>query len=159
MPAASVTYSFSQRFRVSAQEAYRWCTDYEPNDLSLMNENGRREIQRITNDTIILKETVIKDGKKIGKVKLVKLNPTALSWYNIQVSGPNKYSEFLYRILPENKGGSRLTFTGLLVVYSNRRLTSQRTKQIARDEKRYDSKAWKLLARAMESNLRETRPK
>ena len=149
MPAASVTYKFSQRFRVSAHEAYEWCTDYQPDDLLLMNEKGRRDIQRITKDTIILRETIIKDGKRTKKVKLVKLNPTAHCWYNIQISGPNKLSAFLYQIVHEAKMRSKLSFTGLLVVYSKAKLTSRRIEHIAKTERRYDSNVWKLLAKAM----------
>ena len=149
MPAASVTYRFSQRFPFSAREAFEWCTDYQPEDLSLMNEKGQREIQRITDDTMIFKETIVRNGKRIKKVKLIKLNPSALSWYNIQVSGPNKNSAFLYQIVPEAKNRSKLNFTGLLVVYGRARFASQRIKEIATNERRYDSNAWKLLAKAM----------
>ncbi len=149
MQAVAVTYGFSQRFRVSAQEAYKWCTNYEPNDLALMNEKGKREIRKIAKDTIILKETIIKGGKRIRKVKLVKLDPAALSWYNIQISGPNKHSAFLYEIIPESKDRSKLNFKGLLVVYSRHRLGFQRARQIANGERLYDSNAWKLLAKAM----------
>ena len=115
----------------------------------MMNEKGQRGIQRITNDTIILRETIIKNGKRTKKVKLVKLNPAALSWYNIQISGPNKSSAFLYQIVPEAKDRSKLNFTGLLVVYDKAKLTPHRMKQIANKEKRYDSNAWKLLGKAM----------
>ena len=115
----------------------------------MMNEKGQREIQRITDDTMIFKETIIRNGKRTKKVKLIKLNPPVLSWYNIQVSGPNKNSAFLYQIVPEAKNRSKLNFTGLLVVYGRARFASQRIKEIATNERRYDSNAWKLLAKAM----------
>lgn len=146
--ASSVTYRFSQRFSVPARDAYEWCTDYEPNDLSLMNEKGQRMIQRITDDTIILTEVVYQNTKRVRKIKLIKLNPKRLSWYNIQISGPNRYSGFLYEIVPESKRKSKLNFTGLLVVYDTK-LTSRRLRQIANAERRYDSNVWKLLAKAM----------
>lgn len=149
MPVASVTYRFSQRFPVPAREAFEWCTDYQPEDLSLMREKGRREIQRITADTMIFKETIIRNGKRIRKVKLIKLNPSAFSWYNIQISGPNKNSAFLYQIISESKNRSKLNFAGLLLVYGRAKFTSQRIKKIATYERRYDSNAWKLLAKAM----------
>jgi hypothetical protein len=153
MIATSVAYSFSQRFRVPAQAAYEWCTDYEPNDLRLMNENGERSIQRITSDTVILRETIFHNGKKIAKVKLVKLDPITLSWHNVQLSGPNKYSEFLYKISSEGKDKSRLTFIAHLVVYGKRGRNQQRIRAIAKEENRYDSEAWRLLAKAMEDDL------
>lgn len=154
MPTDSVTYRFSQRLPVSARKAYEWCTNYEPSDLALMHEKGHREIRKLTNDTIILKETVEQDGKKIKKIKLVRLNPSALSWYNVQISGPNKHSVFLYEIVPEGIGKSRLDFTGLLVVYSRAKLTSRRIRQIADRERRYDSDAWKHLAKAIAKDIK-----
>lgn len=149
MPATCATYKFSQRFSVSAKKAYEWCTRYEPNDLLLMNEKGQRKIQKITDDTVILRETTNYKRKKIRKTKLVKLNPSSLSWYNIQISGPNRYSAFLYEIVPVDSGRSKLNFTGLLVVYSNAKLSSQRINQVAYSERRYDSNVWRLLAGAM----------
>jgi hypothetical protein len=149
MPTASIRYQFTQRFRVPARKAYRWCTDYEPKDLALMHEKGHREIRKVTSDTIILRETVRQNRKQIKKIKLVKLNPARLSWYNIQIAGPNKHSAFLYEIVSEGKASSRLNFTGLLVVYSKGRLAPQRIRRIASRERRYDSSAWKLLAKAM----------
>jgi len=146
--ASSVTYKFSQRFDVPAQDAYKWCTDYEPNDLALMKEKGKRKIQRITDNTIILTEVIYQGTEKIKKTKLVKLNPNRLSWYNIQISGPNRYSAFLYEIVPESKRSSRLNFTGLLLVYGTK-LSSKKLKHTANAERQYDSNVWKLLAKAM----------
>jgi len=148
---ASVTYKFSQRLDAPPKAAYKWCTDYQPDDLSLMREKGRRRIQWITDDTVILQEVVHQNGKKIKKIKLVKLDPDNLSWYNVQLSGPNKYSAFLYRISSEERNQSRLNFTGLLVVYTKTRLSNRKLEQIARKEKRYDSNAWKHLAKAIQT--------
>jgi hypothetical protein len=114
-----------------------------------MRERGERRVQRITDDTVILREVVHQNGRKIKKVKLVKLDPATLSWYNIQLSGPNKHSAFLYRITPEGKNRSRLQFTGLLVVYCRGGLTNRKLSEIARRERRYDATAWKHLAKAL----------
>ncbi len=153
MLANSVRYRFTQRFTVPARSAYAWCTDYKTSDLSLMNEKGHRSIRKITNDTLILRETVNQNGTMITKTKLVRLNPNTLSWYNVHMSGPNKHSTFLYEISPESKNQSKLTFTGLLLVYNRVRLRRQKIRQIANKEKRSDSNAWKLLARAMAKDL------
>jgi hypothetical protein len=118
-----------------------------------MGEKGKRRIKRLTKDTILLEEQVAQAGRVVRKVKLVKLNPRTLSWHNIQLQGPNKYSEFIYEIRAEGERKSRLTFTGLLVVYSKNSLTRQRLRQIANKEREYDSTAWKLLARAMAKEL------
>ncbi len=159
MLANSVNYKFSQRFSVPAKEAYRWCTNYEPTDLALMNEEGQRRIRKLTEDTVILTETSVRNGKRIKKVKLVRLHPEKMSWYNIHTLGPNKNSAFLYQIVPEGKTRSRLTFTGLLVVYSKIPFRRERIKQIADREKRGDSNAWRLLARAMEKDIISSRKK
>jgi len=153
---SSVAYRFTQRFNVPARQAYEWCTDYRPDDLALMKEKGQRRIQRITKDTIILTEVVWNKRKKIKKTKLVRLNPTELSWYNIQISGPNRHSMFLYKIASEGKARSRLTFTGLLVVYGKGRLSRQRLLRISNVERQYDAQAWKHLATAME---RDNKPR
>ena len=151
----SLSYKFSQRLDAPANVAYRWCTDYQPNDLSLMYEKGHRTIRWVTDDTVILREVVHQNGKLIKKIKLVKLDPENLSWYNIQLSGPNRHSAFIYRITPEGKDRSRLNFTGLLVVYSQARLNNRALRRIARSERRYDATAWKHLAKALHE---ETNP-
>jgi len=67
MRAFSATYKFSRRLPVPARQAYLWCTDYKPNDLSLMNMKWLRKIERISSDTIILREVVDRGGKKVKK--------------------------------------------------------------------------------------------
>ena len=119
----------------------------------MMGEEGKRRISRVTEDTVILEE-VVQDDKKVSKVKLVKLNRPALSWHNIHLQGPNKYSEFIYEIVPETTHRSRLAFTGLLLVYSTKPVSRRKLRQIANREKRYDSGAWKRLAAAMTEELR-----
>jgi hypothetical protein len=149
----SVTYEFTQLLEAPAKAAYHWCTDYQPDDLSLMKEKGQRKISWITDDTVILHEYVQQGGRISKKIKLVKLDPARFSWYNIQLSGPNKHSAFLYTIDPEGNNRSRLTFRGLLVIYSRVRLTEHKLRQIARDEKRYDATAWKHLAKALHEQM------
>jgi hypothetical protein len=119
-----------------------------------MGENGKHRIQKLTKDTIILEEDVTLGGKKIRQVKLVRINPRTLSWHNIQLQGPNKHSEFIYEVSPLGNRKSRLTFTGL-VIYSMNRLSRQKLRQIANREKQYDSKAWRLLTKAMIKELQK----
>jgi len=153
MQVYSISYRFNQRFMVPAQDAFRWSTDYRSDDLRLMGEKGFRRVKRLTDDTTILEEHVMQERKKIRKVKLVKINPLTLSWHNIHLEGPNKYSEFIYEISPEGTRRSNLTFTGLLVVYAKNHISRDRLKHIARKERQYDSRAWKLLASAMAKEL------
>jgi len=150
----SISYKFNQSLTVPARAAFHWSTDYRPDDIALMGEKGNRRIKKVSKDTVILDEHVAHGHRTVRKVKLVKINPKTLSWHNIQLQGPNKYSEFIYEISPEGKQRSRLTFTGLLIVYAKNSISHNRLKHIANMERKYDSKAWKLLASAMAKELR-----
>src|SRR5271157_1169238 len=132
----SVRYGFKQAFKISAKEAFDWCTDYKPYDFKLMNETGKRRIQKLTKDAILLTETTRRNKKTVTKTKLVRLNKPQLSWTNVHITGPNRHSEFLYKIEPLGKNRSRLNFTGLLIYYSRRALTRRTLRKIARDERR-----------------------
>ena len=99
MQVFSTYYKFNQQFSVPAKEAFDWCTNYQPGDLALMGEEGNRRINKLTSDTVILEERVVQDDKRVTKVKLVKLNRSTYSWHNIQLKGPNRYSEFIYEIV------------------------------------------------------------
>ncbi|HUK50193.1 MAG TPA: hypothetical protein VLV18_04090 [Terriglobales bacterium] len=153
MQATSTRYEFKQRFRVPARQAYEWCTDYRTDDLSLMGEKGYRGIQRLTEDTLILTESVRTGTRTVRKRKLVKLNPKELRWYNVQLEGPFKHSTFLYHIQPEGTNASRLRFTGLIVIYSKKKLPSRRVSRIAHMERKFDAHAWVSLAKAMEREI------
>jgi hypothetical protein len=156
MRAYSVEYNFNQRFSVPARQAFNWCVDYQPSDLSLMNESGTRRIRKLNEDTILLKETRTRQ-KTVTKTKLVRINKTSMSWTNTHVSGPNLHSQFFYRIVPEGKQASRLFFTGLLVCYSVKHLSKRALRQLAKSERRVDSMAWKHLAKAIERDFYRNR--
>ena|SRR5271157_733500 len=111
----SVRYSFKQSLTLPAKEAFEWCTDYKPYDLTLMNETGKRRIRKLTHDAILLTETTRRNKKTVTKTKLVRLNKPQLSWTNVHITGPNRHSEFLYKIEPLGKNRSRLNFIGLLI--------------------------------------------
>ena len=155
MKAFSAYYKFTQQFSVRAQQAFDWCTDYQPDDLALMGEQGKRRINRLTADTVILEEHIVQHDKRVTKVKLVKLNRRTHSWHNIQLKGPNRYSEFIYEIISDGQRRSRLIFTGLLIVYATHHISQKRLRQIANREKRFDSRAWKRLANVMANELRK----
>lgn len=154
MNAYGVRYGFNQTFNVPAKNAFEWCTDYKPSDLALMREKGERRILRITEDTIILTETFHKAATTIKKRKVVRLNKPNLSWTNTHISGPNLYSQFLYEIVPVGKNRSRLNFTGLLICHSKAALNKRKLNRITAIERRVDSRAWRHLAAAMNSDLR-----
>lgn len=147
----SINYSFSESFRVSAKQAYRWCTSYDPNDLKLMHENGRRKIKQRSKDAFILIDNFKKENRTISKTKLVRLYPREMSWTNTYLSGPERYSQFLYKIVSEGKNKSRLDFVGLQLEPKD--MTDKEAAAFARSVRRKDSHSWKLLAKAMEQEL------
>jgi len=147
----SINYSFVQRFRVSAGRAYKWCTDYDPDDLALMHESGIRLIEPLSDDTLILTDTYQKDDGETAKTKLVKLRPRELSWTNTHLSGAVKYSQFLYKITSEGKDRSHLEFVGLQL--EPREMSKKEAAELARKIRKEDSLSWKYLAQAMEKEL------
>ncbi|MHB8565556.1 MAG: hypothetical protein ACYC7D_04280 [Nitrososphaerales archaeon] len=144
----TIRYEFSQHFAVPALKAYKWATDYDPGDLALMRWNGKREVTWIDKRTVVLTETTRRNGRRIRKKKLVRLNPERLSWTNTHLTGLTKYSQFLYDIVPEGKNASRLNFTGLQLEYGNKS-----PKGMVSRLRKEDSGTWKLLAKAMEKDL------
>lgn len=152
MPIRSIRYNFSQHFNVPAEEAYKWCTNYDPNDLALMGESGKRKIEWISEDAVMLSDSVSKDGAVIKKMKLVRLDPSSLSWTNTHVGGPYKYSQFLYKIVAEGKNSSRLEFTGLQLENFDDN-EGKNTRALASKLRKEDSGAWKLLAKELEKDL------
>ena len=52
----AVRYTFTQKFSVPVEEAFRWSLDYDHDDFSLMGLEGRRRINKLTDDTYILED-------------------------------------------------------------------------------------------------------
>ena len=151
--AITFRYRFSQRFVVSAQEAYNWCTDFQSEDHALMGEeNAKREVRWLTDSTIILKETFHLGQGEIVKEKLVQLYPDRFMWVSTHLSGVNKYSQFIYEINPE-EGASKLEFTALHIEHVEH-LGKKNLKALEDDLLSYDSNVWKRLAKTMEKELK-----
>ena len=147
-----IRYRFSQRFPVPASKAYKWCTNYSPEDHVLMgDEAAERKITCVTDATIILTDTFHTNRGNVEKQKLVQLYPDRLLWVSTHLTGPNKYSQFIYEISAEGNNVSRLDFTALHLEYEN--LDSAGVKSLAGKLKKEDSAAWKLLAKAMIKEL------
>ncbi len=153
MPCA-IRYCFSQRFPVSARKAYEWCTDYSPEDHVLMGDTTgvKRQITRVTDDTVVLTDTFHVGDGFVEKQKLVQLYPDRLRWVATHLTGPNKYSQFIYEISAEGNGASSLEFTGLHLEYKEG-LDSEAVKALAAKLRKEDAAAWKLLAKAMKKEL------
>ena len=149
----TVHYKFSQSFPFSAQDAYAWSVDYDPDDFDRMGLDGRREIERIDQDTLILDDTIFADGRTTKKRRLIRLFPELLTLTNTRLSSPNRHSQFIYQFVAEGKDGSRLDFTGAQVNESERRPTPAKMAALASEYTRVDSGLWVSLARAMEKDL------
>ena len=153
----SIHYGFSQRSQLSARKAYEWCTDYGPEDKALMREeNATREVHHISDDVILLNDTYSIKGKNVVKQKLVCLYPNRLTWTSTHLTGPNRHSQYLYEIMPQNDGRCCLNFTGQYLDHNIREgIEEKGTEELREELKKMDSKTWKLLAKEMEKDLKQ----
>jgi hypothetical protein len=150
----SVRYHFVQRFTVPARKAYNWCTDYDPADHLLMGHEGaERQITLLTDSTIILTDTFHLGGDRVEKQKLVHFYPDKLRWIATHLTGPIKYSQFIYEISADGETASRLDFTGLFIDYGRKNLDKDSAKMLAHKLRTEDSATWKLLAKAIAQAL------
>ena len=86
------------------------------------------------------------------KQKLVYLE--RLSWTSTHITGRNKYSQFLYEIVPESEKESRLEFIGLHVERVREDDSDGREIDLLVARlKEEDSTAWRLLATEMEREM------
>jgi hypothetical protein len=143
----TINYQFNQSFTVPPKKAYAWCTDYQPQDNQLIGEtNAKREITKLTDTTLILKETFATDSGNIVKEKLVQLYPNQLRWVSTHISGPYTHSQFIYEIKPNGKG-SLLRFTANHV--EHKQLTKKDAQRLTEDLCKGDAHIWTLFAAAM----------
>jgi hypothetical protein len=154
----SIRYRFSQRFSVSAREVYDWCTNYGPEDHALMgDEAAERQITRVAEDVVVLTDVFHVGTGAVEKQKVVQLYPDRLRWVSTHLTGPHKYSQFIYEISAEGDEASRLDFTALHLEYGEK-LDSEDIKLLADKLKEEDANAWKLLAKAMAKELGKEKP-
>lgn len=154
MALVSVRYKFSQKFAVPVEDAFAWSIDYEPDDWKRMGLEGKRRIKRLTDDAIILEDTRPTKGGPVTKTRLVRIDHERRSFSNTHVDGPTPHSQFWYEFFPEEDGGSRLDFTGLLLLPAKKKLSDAEVTRIAEAERKGDSQIWRNLAKAMEADLR-----
>ncbi len=147
-----IRYHFTQRFPVSAKKAFEWCTSFYPEDPLLMGEEGaERQVTLVTEGVIVLKDIFHFEKGLIEKEKLVELYPDQLSWVSTHLSGPNKYSQFLYVITPDGEAASTLSFTGLHLEYEAKEDAQPLAERLCLE----DAGAWGLLAKAMTQELKK----
>ena len=85
-------------------------------------------------------------GVRTVKEKLVHLYPDQWSWTSTHVSGPARYSQFLYELVPRGSAASTLHFTGSQVERTTRPVTRSSIDQRTRRLRREDSKLWARFA-------------
>ena len=151
----SVRYRFTQKFAVPVEEAFRWSIDYDPNDYSRMGLEGKRKIKWLSEDAVILEDTRPGEKGPVTKKRLIRIDPEKRSFTNTHIESPTPHSQFWYEFLPEKGGGSRLEFTGLLLLPSKKKLSEAEVAKMAAAERKGDSRIWVNLAKAMESDLRK----
>jgi hypothetical protein len=138
----SVRYHFTQRFVVSAQEAFDWCTDFDSQDNMLMGDKmAERQITHLADGAIILKDLFNSVAGTIEKQKLVNLYPDQYKWTSTHLAGPNKHSQFLYKITPQSKNTSFLTFTAFHIEYNEKEDSKLLAERLCKE----DAYAWQLL--------------
>jgi hypothetical protein len=153
----STRYEFTQHFEVPADQAFMWCTDYDPKDHNLMGLKGFRKVTRISDDSVLLEDTLYPRGNAETKKKLVKIDIERMTYFNFHLTGANKNSLYFYRIIPEGDGKSRLEYTGYELTYPKKAPSKKQLAAAAEAGAAARTKEWGRLAKAMEREVRGKR--
>jgi hypothetical protein len=154
MPFQRLTYRFATKLAGSRPQAYRWATDYRPNDFELSGLPATRKVERLAENLVLLTDTFAADpfdarkGARTVKVKLVHLFPDRRMWISTHVAGPARYSQFLYQLTPRGPSPCTLHFTGSQVERVARLPTRASLARRTRELRREDSQLWVRLSAA-----------
>ncbi len=149
MPLVSLSYRFTVLLPLPPEAAFHWATDFRPDDLALTGQTGTRTVEWIADDALFLTDTLRTPRGPVTKRRLVRLLPERLAWTNTHLSGPTRYSQYLYELTPVGRRRSRLTFTILQLERSARRPSAAARAARARTVAREDAHTWRTFARAM----------
>ena len=123
----------------------------------MQEQNATRDVRQVSEDTILLNDTYTVGGERVTKQKLVCLYPDRLTWTSTHVTGPNRCSQFLYEITPETDRTCRLTFTALFLDYNiEKRGDEKEMALFIKKLEKMDSEKWKLLAKEMKNELKQS---
>jgi hypothetical protein len=148
-------YRFSQDFDVPAEDAFLWCTDFTPQDHLLAgNSTAQRQVTHLTDSTVILKDTFCNGNEVVEKEKLVQFYPDRFTWVSTHISGPNKYSQYLYEIFVITPFTSRLRFTAIHIEHGKEEMTKVRALALSDKLCNEDSALWRLFALAMHRDFK-----
>ena len=160
MPWQRTSYGFTIRLPAARSRAFRWATDYQPDDLHLMGFSARRKVRKLAKETILLTDTFVSNplGRRprvrAVKVKLVHRYPRRWMWTGTHMSGPTRHSQFLYELTPVGVNACRLRFTGVQVEHVTHQVTAESMSRRARELTLEDSATWRRLARALNTETR-----
>lgn len=106
---------------------------------------AERQITHLADGAIILKDSFNSVAGTIETQKFVNLYPDKYKWTSTHLTGPNKRSQFLYKITPQSKNASFLTFTALQLEYNEKEDAKLLAERLCKE----DAYAWQLLTAAM----------
>lgn len=162
-PSALAEYSFRQRFRVPADWAFRWCTDFTPDDWkysAVLERPGSRKVTRLSPRTILLDDRFPgARGRPVRKLKLVQIFPRTRSWVSTHLVGPNHYSQFWYYISPAGEGSSRILFVGRELRWEGQSLAPASAAKLTAGIRSEDAQLWKRFASEMEREFHQVAPR
>jgi len=154
MANVSLAYRFRQPFHVTADLAFRWCTDYQSSDGKLFSENHRRVVRWLNEDTAILTDTTYPKGRPEVIHRLIRINRSARAWTGTHLDGPFRYSQFWYQVVADGARRSHLEFVGLHLETTARRLSKSEVARRAEALREADSDEWRrYLAPALEHDV------
>jgi len=161
MPLQRVSYQFRVRLPVGRRAAYEWATDYRSDDFEIMGFRGGRNVEHLADGLVLLTDSFEDDpfdakaGSRTTKVKLVHLFPERWAWTATHVSGPARFSQFLYQLTPNGAHASTLEFRGNQVEQVGAPLTASRLRARAQELRREDSELWRRLSRELGKSHRK----
>ena len=152
---STIRYQFSQYFSISPKQAYLWCTDFSSQDPPLLGYAiTERQVLFLSEGLLLLSDIFRTTKNVVEKQKIVHLYPNKLSWVLTHITGPTKYSQFRYEIVPDVPAGCHLNYEAFHVEHENDSLSSDEQLQFAKVLCKKDSDIWQLLAKAMEQELK-----
>ena len=154
MELTSLTFRFEQPFRVPAQSAFDWCTDFREADAAKFPYPLRRTLRWLTKDALLMTDISFPNGKRRRVQRLVRINRAERSWTNTHVAGPFLHSQYWYSIVPDGPRRSHLEFRGMRIIRTPTKLSSRSVERMSREERKDDATLWrKYLAPALEQDL------
>jgi hypothetical protein len=155
-----IRYGFSMRLPAPRDWTYRWATDYRPGDFDIMGLKARRRVEQLSTDLVLLTDSFNVDpfhtGPATGSVKekLVHLYPATYSWTSTHISGPAKFSQFLYELSPDGSRSSKFRYTGAQVEQTRSAPTRSSVAARARTLRTEDVKIWRNLRKSIAGEYR-----